>query len=146
MRNLKPFLAATLLVSGAVTIAGAQNPPPADSARRPEVLRSRGWMARPFWRDDFRAPRVFVRPIPRFRYDGERFRLDAMDRAMERMDRARDRRFDLEERLRARQFDRQDRLWRRQEELHGRMMDRLHERMDRLHDLRPFRPRRFRMI
>src|ERR1051326_5191199 len=36
MRNLKPFLAATLLVTGPVTIAGAQNapPPPPPPGRR----------------------------------------------------------------------------------------------------------------
>jgi hypothetical protein len=110
-------------------------------------MRSRGRLY-PYWRYDFGGPRVFLRPMPRFRYHAGRLRLDGMDRAMDRLDRARERRFALEDRLGRLRLDRQDRLWRRQEELRGRMMDRVRERMDRLRDFRSFRirPWRYRMI
>jgi hypothetical protein len=140
-RTTLPLLA-TSLVLGAVSVAPAQTP--ADSGRREETMRSRGWMYMP--RFEYRFPRM--------RLDRDGMRMDALDRAervRERQfalrDRLLDRRFDLERRLRDRRFDREDRLFRRQMELHERLLDRMHERMDRLHEMRPFMMRRrYRMI
>ena len=131
-------LLATSLVLGAVSVARAQTP--ADSGRRGETMRSRGWMYMP--RFEYRFPRM------RLDLDGRR--QDALDRAervRERQfalrDRLLDRRLELERRVRDRQFDRQDRLFRRQMELHDGLMDRMHERMDRLREMRPLRLRRY---
>ena len=158
MRALNSALATSVLLLGAVTAARAQTP--ADSGRREETMRSHGWMYMPRFKYHF----------PRLRFDGDGIRRDALERSLERADRlrerqfalrdrlrdrrfelrdrVRDRPFELQDRLRRRQFDWQDRVWRRQMELHERLMDRMHERLDRLHEMRPFliRPRWYRSI
>jgi hypothetical protein len=140
-RMTLPLLATSLLL-GAASSARAQTP--ADSGRREEAMRSRGWMYMP----------RFQYRIPRIRLDLDHMRMDGFERAQrvrERQfaleDRLRDRRLELENRLRARRFDSQDRLFRRQMELQERLRDRLHERMDRLERIRPFITRgRYRSI
>jgi hypothetical protein len=107
-----PVLAALLLISTA-TATIAQSP--TDSTRR-EAAR-----ACPCGRFSFRMPRLpAMRAMPGLRMDLGRIRMNAMDRAFERMDR-----------MRGRQFAMQDRFSQRRMELRSRAFDHLRERMDR---------------
>ncbi len=108
-----PILASLLLVSAA-TATMAQTP--GDSTRREDA------QACPCGRLFFRMPRMpAMRSMPGMRMDLGRIRMNAMNRAFERMDRGWER-----------QFGMRDRAWQRQMELRSRALDRVRERLDRL--------------
>ena len=110
-----------LLVAGAAAVAGAQAPAP---RFRPEASHLR---RPPYSYFKYRVPRMALRMEPRIRLDRNELHL-RLDRSLARMNRLRDRQFDL-----------RDRAWRRQLESQDRAMNRLQERMGRLRTERPFR-------
>ena len=120
-RTLRLVTLTALFVAGAAAVAGAQAPTP---RFRPEASHLR---RPPYSYFKYRVPRLSLRMEPRIRLDRNEFHL-RLDRSLERMNRLRDRQFDLH-----------DRAWRRQLESQDRAMSRLQERLGRLRVERPFR-------
>jgi hypothetical protein len=123
-RSLRLFTVTALLVAGTAAAAGAQAPTPrfgpeASHLRRP-----------PYSYFKYRVPRMSVMVAPSIRLHRDELHL-RLERSLQRMDRLRERHFDL-----------RDRAWHRQLETQERSMSRLQERMVRLRAVRPLRFRR----
>ncbi|HEV8612292.1 MAG TPA: hypothetical protein VGQ73_02205 [Gemmatimonadales bacterium] len=125
-----------LLGGATVGTARAQTPEPRPRPTPDRIMRA------PFPRFEYRIPRMTMRMMPRMRLDAGQFRLRALERSFDRMDRLRIRQFALQDRLREREFARWDQAMRRPFELRERAMTRLRERMERLPTMRPFVLRR----
>jgi len=119
--QLRLLALSSALLAASVATAGAQDRP---FRPRVETFRIK---RPPYSYFKYRVPSMAERSIPRIRLQQGVLQLRALERSRERIDRARERQFAL-----------QDHAWRRQLEVHDRAMTRLRERMDRFHWSRPF--------